>query len=122
MRILILDDERYRHDAFERRFASEETWHAYTLKQFMNRFISQPKFNTIYLDHDIADSKAETGLDAVRFLVDTLKERPDKTPDKIIVHSWNPVGAKAMFEALRLAGLNVTLSTFSTKNGIYTEV
>ena len=119
MRILILDDEEYRHEAFNKAHAADECWHAYTLRQFMDQIERVKKFDVIYLDHDITDSKATTGLDAVRFLVRTLQACPDKMPDKVVVHSWNPIGSVIMTEELRAAGVSTYKRTFHIKDGVY---
>jgi len=104
MNILVFDDDITRHDWFDEYFDDENIWHAYDVKQF-KRALKNVNFDRIYLDHDI--SKKETGMDAIRCII-----LYNISCDHIIVHSWNPVGAKNMVTVLNRAGYHVTRAPF----------
>ena len=72
---------------------------------------------TISLDHDLGaapsdgiyakGSSEETGMKLVEWMIEH-----DLVPEEVIIHSWNPPGARRMAEALNAAGHNVTLAPF----------
>lgn len=99
MKILVLDDENYRHDGFETILSEKhEVHHVYSVRQFRHALQSHV-FEMICFDHDLAD--AETGADAARHLVENV--RPDRWPRQCLIHSWNPSGALNI-ESILLGG------------------
>jgi hypothetical protein len=66
------------------------------------RLLSSRDVDGISLDHDLGlyhFSPEETGYDLVRWMIEN-----DKVPPKVVIHSWNPAGAKRMADALTDAG------------------
>jgi hypothetical protein len=69
------------------------------------------------LDHDLGclpvegiyakGSAEETGLDLVKWMIEA-----DCVPQKVAIHSWNPVGAMRMAKALDEAGLPVMIKPY----------
>jgi len=101
MKILILDDEPYRHDEFDRTLGSRhEVHHVYSVRQFRHA-LGAHSFEMICFDHDLGSS--ETGLDAAMHLVMDVPR--EKWPVHCLVHSWNPIGAVNIETILRRAGL-----------------
>jgi len=119
MNILILDDDKQRHNRFKLWFIGHSVRHVYTVKEFIQQ-ISQNQFDYIFLDHDlndhdaisVSDGREQTGLDAAK----ALSQLPRKFwPKEVIVHSFNPMGAKAMVEELQSHGLKVLRWMFDPK-------
>jgi DNA-binding response OmpR family regulator len=102
MKILFLDDEEYRFNAFKTQNPNVDVdWAINT-----NRAIHLVKNNTYdvaYLDHDLGYN-LPTGKDFVNYLV----SRKDKIPVSLFIcHSMNPVGRANMVEMLSNFGYNV---------------
>ena len=122
MRILILDDDQMRHDAFARRYAGHELTHVYAVAEAQAALIAGG-FDMASFDHDLADFQLEkqpdgsvqerekTGYDVVMFMVSTLPE--DRWPAEIIVHSWNAPRAHQMVEVLRDRGAAASYRPFT---------
>jgi DNA-binding NtrC family response regulator len=100
MKLLFLDDERWRHDLTDRRHPDDVVQHAYTIRQFKNA-LNKERFDVVSLDHDLTVDESETGMDAVRHLVAMPREL---VPVRIVVHSWNQDAARRMMRELRDAG------------------
>lgn len=114
MRILILDDDQTRHDAFARRYDGHELKHVYTVAEARAELL-QGGYDLASFDHDLADYQMEeqldgsvrerekTGYDVVMFLVHEVP--PARWPTEIIVHSWNAPRARQMVEVLKDRGV-----------------
>jgi len=125
MRILILDDEEVRHEAFSHRYDGHEVVGATTYSQFIRYFSEGSPWDLIHLDHDLgepptADSyvdgwggvRAYTGIHAAR----TICEAADHLlPREVIVHSQNPLGSQAMVAELRARGIISSRQPFDLK-------
>lgn len=122
MSVLILDDIKDRHDTFDRMYGVGNCVHSYTYSDFLEKLLASP-YDLIHLDHDLGDFvvNADTYVDgwgktqeyngvhaAIRIceLVDHL------LPKKVIIHSVNPEGARAMLSTLRRRGIDVTWEPF----------
>jgi CheY-like chemotaxis protein len=108
MVILFLDDMEERHD-LATAIAKEhghEIIHAYTAEQAI-WFLGKAHVDAASLDHDLADEHysgpyaspatggtAHSGRAVARWIAEHRK------PPRVLVHSFNPVGAKAMIETL----------------------
>ena len=126
MRILFLDDDKVRHDAFAKQFAHDDRVHVTNYADF-EIALAGDKFDGIFLDHDLNDFGRNsvisdggmygshydyelTGVDAARLIVRLPAE---KIPGTVVVHSWNPGGADNIANILRDAGINVARAPFS---------
>lgn len=126
MRILVLDDDDIRHQAFARRFINHSVVHAMTVDEACDA-LNKEKFDLVHLDHDLNDhghrsvaasmyGQVElTGFDVARFIARDLTI--DNRPDRVVIHSWNPPGAKMMAEILRDADISVSYEPFSVVAG-----
>ena len=113
-RILILDDDKVRHDAFDNIYDDCLVEHAYTYSEFVNK-LNSGKWDLIHLDHDLGDhTSGDVWIDGWgstreyngKNAVDRVCELDNsKRPDEIIVHSINPSGAKTMCQSLTRAGI-----------------
>lgn len=125
MRILILDDISVRHDTFDRIYndPSNEVVHVYRYTTFLD-YLSMFRWDLIHLDHDLGDfvENPDTYVDgwgktreyngghaAMRICELT----DDLLPARIIIHSVNPTGARAMKSMLERRGVPVTWEPFS---------
>jgi hypothetical protein len=111
LRVLILDDDRERHDWFDRHYAGHAVWHVYTVEQMRSTMKREIRFDVAQLDHDLGES--ENGLRAAEFIARTLEER--KRPLNCVIHSWNPTGAQRMLGELLSAGLLATYRPFASR-------
>lgn len=102
MRLLVLDDDPIRHDAFrnrhEKRFEVHSVYDADGAIEALKRF----HFDVATLDHDLG-----TGYPDGSQFVDMMLTQvpPERWPQSVMVHSHNPVGALRMTERLRDAGI-----------------
>lgn len=105
-KVLVLDDDPVRHDAWIRTWINAEYTRANTLAQF-SEALWRTRYDTICLDHDLNDhphlyksckdinkfETYQTGMDAAR----EMKHLPDKLlPKNVLIHSWNRGGASHM--------------------------
>lgn len=113
MRFLVLDDEQYRHDEFERRFRGHDVVHARTVAEAIGA-LSGERFDQVCLDHDLGDDHG-TGQD----VADHIAAMPrDRSPRTVVVHSFNPPGARRMLATLKETGIPAWYRPFTvgTKN------
>lgn len=92
MRVLIFDDEKYRHVAFRKNFIGCTVDHAMTVDQ-VQPLLKLQEYDAIFLDCDIMNDKLQ-GTDLTKWMV----ENKDliNWPKWIFIHSLNHVFAKDM--------------------------
>lgn len=127
-KILILDDEDYRHLRILQMHFGQKCFAVKTAEQAI-KILQSETFTRIYLDHDLADehyglvAKVETYISYDHYMEQKEKEfnegtghavarwlavNPDRSPRaEIIVHSINPAGSARMLETLKKAGRKV---------------
>jgi CheY-like chemotaxis protein len=117
LRILFLDDNSARHKTFEKKVGNGHlVTYVWSAIEAQNVMISEPRFDVFSLDHDLGGeemvdiNKENTGSAVARFIVNELPQ--DKYPEKIIIHSMNPIGAKNMETILVNAGFNAARFPF----------
>lgn len=108
MKVLILDDEKYRHEGFDSALEGNEIWHAYDCRQAIKILEEVGPFDVVYLDYNL--SKELTGLDAARYIA---RMSPERRPKSIRIHSWHPTGAWNMQQILEASGAPVINEPFS---------
>jgi hypothetical protein len=124
MKILILDDNSYRHMEFAHRFADDDRTHCHTYHQAIEA-LNNDFFDVIFLDHDLGDFhdadkyegydgklKEYTGLDVAVYIAKDFGKYLNEKP-RIVVHSVNPVGAPVMRSVLQDAGFDVVWDPFT---------
>lgn len=108
MKILILDDERWRHDELDRAFPGHQIYHAYTYTRFCAEIAKCKFWDMVCFDHDLGTQK--TGADAAKAFI---KSRGMQV-GLCVVHSWNPAGAVRIADTLRVNGQTVIQQVFGT--------
>ena len=103
MKILILDDMQERHEAFSKKYKSPayKLTHVISAKKCIEA-LEDEEFDMVCLDHDLGGktfvtSGENTGYEVCEWItnnVDKVKDTP------IVIHSYNPVGAKNMAKKL----------------------
>lgn len=106
MRVLILDDESVRLDAYAERYKGHIV-HCATNAQEAVDLLGTWHYDIVQLDHDLG-SGCETGERVAQYLASMDAHRPEL----VVVHSHNPVGAKRMLDVLRDAGVNTLREPF----------
>jgi CheY-like chemotaxis protein len=97
LRILVLDDDEARHRAFARKFIGNIVDRCHTATEAIGLLESNSVYDVICLDHDLggqqmADSGPGTGYEVACW----LESHPDKQAKTIILHTFNPSGARNM--------------------------
>ena len=115
-RILFLDDDKARHEHFDKLAKGADVMHVWTAWDCIDVLRDNPKFDAVFLDHDLADFNTHgddpgDGMDVAKFI--NLALSHDKIPDMIIIHSWNVPGAIAMEKEIKRLTPNVKRVQFS---------
>lgn len=110
MRVFVLDDMDERHAYFSRKYG--DTSRAWTAAQAVEVLSHGGPFDLAYLDHDLGDNpdvpSNGTGLDVAHWLAHNTRF----LPRRVVIHSWNPDGARAMVLTLLAAGASVEARPF----------
>ena len=98
MRILILDDDHTRHKHFNRNLIGHVVENTHTAEECIDE-LKDNEWDVVFLDHDLGgevyQASAEgTGWEVAKWLHDN----PKRKPNTVIVHSFNPTGAKNMID------------------------
>jgi CheY-like chemotaxis protein len=111
-RALILDDDEARHLTFKLSLPNYKRRHVRTAKQAILAIEKEPRFDVIYLDHNLEQSgpHAGTGMDVAKYLAHEVD--PDRYPDHVYIHSQNRRRSSVMARVMRRSGLVVTLQPF----------
>ena len=121
-KILFLDDNPARHRLMDERYPGDEIFHAQDLYTFRQMILVEDGWDEIWLDHDLNDFEAKsllhdgneaTGMDACGLMV---RLTIDWTKIKIIVHSSNGNGARAMMKFLTEHGVVSQWNMFDDSN------
>lgn len=125
LRVLFLDDDLMRHDIFSTNHQNEKVLlhQVWTADQAISSIIELPRFDFIFLDHDLCDQNyvgkgyvqgAGTGMDVVDYMCKSMDK--DKWPSAVIIHSWNTYRAEEMERRLKEAGFpNVKRKEFENE-------
>ena len=119
MKVLGVEDDERRMVYFDDWFRSDDLWWAETAEQGVKLLNEHDDFDLVCLDHDLAAThyknlkrSATTAKGTGREVANHLaKKKLDKKPF-VIVHSWNPYGARAMQETLHDAGFDTCQRMF----------
>lgn len=130
MKILVLDDDQLRHDAFKKNLKGHDVTHVYSANDAAKAVKEHAKFDAFFLDHDLADFADSgtgygaaielTGADFAAWLArpEEMGGAPkDKIPSIIWIHSWNPDGAKRMKGWLENLPCNIVVQPWNTETG-----
>jgi CheY-like chemotaxis protein len=102
LKILFLDDDLQRHRAFKNKFPQHDTTYVETAEAAIECFKNN-EYDVACLDHDLGGrayvnsfGEESTGYTVAKW----LSENPDRQPNAIYIHSFNPVGAANMHSLL----------------------
>lgn len=103
MNILIVDDQQYRHQLYEKVYAGNDIYHAYTANDAIE-VLKEQKFDIVQLDYDLADQHYKnldgehqgTGYEVAKY----IEQNPGLWHMKVILHTMNPFGRSRMYAAL----------------------
>ena len=125
MKVLVLDDNPYRHATFAKTFVDHEVTHVTHALKCID-IIQAERFDVIHLDHDLGDFEDEHG--SADYWVDGWGSRREYNgqnvaseiaslpahmcPGEVVVHSVNPEGARRMVSIIAAAGIPVTWQPF----------
>ena len=99
MKILVVEDEEYRRDAFRTKYAGQHQI-VFTKKPAEAiDLLKQGGFGCLFLDHDLGCK--HSGYDIACW----LEEHPEHCPPQIVIHSQNSVGNQKIKAALPQAYL-----------------
>ena len=109
MNILFLDDDNNRTRLARQWFMKHNLLTAETAEEAKEILISNPRFDLAMLDHDLGGkvycpSDENSGYDVALFI--SLMNR-EFMPKQVIVHSFNPTGARKMVSVLSDADIPV---------------
>ncbi len=105
MKVLFLDDSEWRHNLF-REWCSQKNIVAQHVRTADNAAaaMEEEKWDICFLDHDLSDEHYGKGVGELpgdgTGLAKWMSQNPSHIPPKVIVHSWNPDGAKRMVELI----------------------
>lgn len=111
MRIFILEDNDERNVQFRQRYAMHDLTIATNLTEARAKWA--PPYDLVSLDHDLGEpftEGIETGLQFIHFAA-----WPIPLPHRVIVHSYNPEGARLMCLALLDIGCKVSIEPFKVE-------
>ncbi len=134
MRIFILDDDNERHATFAKNLQGHDVFHARTHDEGLAILNNEERFDLFFLDHDLNDfhiegnrsvgpsssmyDSGEKELTGADFAWQVARVLPiDKRPDHVIIHSWNPDGAKNIQVILRNNDISCHYIPFSVDLG-----
>ena len=103
MNILVLEDDPERQNKFRKNFIGHSLIIVDTATEAIS-LLSTRQWQWLFLDHDLGGkvfvfSGKGTGYEVACW----LEEHPDRIPDRVIIHSFNPAGMKRMAMALKEA-------------------
>lgn len=100
-RVLILDDDKGRHDKFKRKLIGNEVCHCYTADEAIEALKNNEPYDYIFLDHDLSTEFEKPGKGTGYEVANWIANHPQKTAKKrIMIHSLNNIGAAAMMKRL----------------------
>ena len=113
MKIFFLDDDKERHRRFMQSRIGQDITQAWNYEEAV-KLLSEQVFDIAYLDHDlsfeaaagIAPSDEKTGTDVADFIA-------AMRPKSVIVHSFNPYGAKRIESIIVRSGIPCRCIPFS---------
>jgi len=100
MRVLILEDSKFRQKVFRHNLIGVIPTFVETAAECIDILNSQERFSILFLDHDLGGQEMQTGQATGTEVAQWLHDNPNKLPVHIIIHSLNPVGANRMMDLL----------------------
>jgi len=120
MNILILDDQKIRHEAFHRIYQGHNVVSVFRFSDFVSQL--DKVWDIIHLDHDLGDwIDADTFVDGwgktqeftgQHAALKVCEMKDELKPKQVIIQSINPEGAMAMKGYLERANIQVVWEPF----------
>ena len=100
MKVLFLDDDSIRLKIARKYFIGHELYLAETAAQAINLLNTESPFDLVHLDHDLGGnvfvpSDEKSGYEVAKYIYLMTNK-----PKKVVVHSFNLVGAEKMMNVL----------------------
>ena len=121
--LLFLDDDPSRHESFKAHWQNTsniEIDYFYTYEEAVLAF-SNKSYDIACLDHDLCiddrycdptgETFEKTGSDLAKYIVNELPRH--KWPKIVIIHSYNPAGAKYMVDTFNSVGIQSVWRPFN---------
>jgi CheY-like chemotaxis protein len=101
LKILILDDDEVRHQAFAKKLIGNLVEHVRTAEDTIYQLIHHGPWDMVFLDHDLGGQQmVESGQGTGYEVAKWLSENKEFLPGCVIIHSYNPAGAKNMLNII----------------------
>ncbi len=123
MKILFLDDDINRCRIARQMFVDDNFSEVETSKDAIDFLEKYSPYDIVCLDHDLGgkisvDSDEQSGYNVAKYISEM---ETDKLPKKVIIHSYNFVGAKRMFDILKNI-VDVSYEPFNLRDDRYKEL
>jgi hypothetical protein len=130
--ILFLDDDKLRHTAFRDNYPRREgdvIHHVFTYREAVEH-LHAFDYDVMFLDHDLSledvmcnpdgPTNAKTGYDFVKYfgLSEQVYQKILARDTFVVVHSYNPVGAKRMVDQLNDYGIRNIYQPFAWRGKV----
>lgn len=119
LKVLFLDDDQNRHDAFRPHCAHVELHAVYTAKEAIQK-LGEHNFDVAFLDHDLGgdsfvpSERGDTGYQVAQYM---SRQQPPVVR-LCVVHSLNPAGSANIHGLLKQAGYSVVQCPFTMLLGV----
>lgn len=116
MKILILEDDQNRIDIFKINLIGESVDYCIEAKEAI-KLINAQKYDLIFLDHDLGgeiyvnSDDENTGYQVAKIIPNSINK-----DTKVIVHSFNPAGAKLMMQAIGRNAVRIPFCNIKFEN------
>ena len=128
MRILILDDDEFRHKFYKRVYSKHDVTHAYTYYEFLRHLDHSSPWDLIHLDHDLGDLQtgdtyvdgwgARREFNGGHASMRICELDDDRLPTQVLIQSVNPDGARVMRSNLQQRGVAVKWVPFGESTAV----
>jgi hypothetical protein len=114
-KILFLDDSEERINRFKAKFVHDYISISRTASEAIS-LLEKNSFDILFLDHDLGGkiycpSDEVSGYAVAEYVA--TKMNKNKLPSKIVIHSYNPSGAKNMLAILHKNGIQAIYEPFN---------
>ena len=100
MKILVLEDDPQRHKVFKRNLIGSEYKIVETAEDCI-ACLKESSWSVLFLDHDLGGKQmVESGPGTGYEVAEWISKNPDQGPNEIVLHTFNPSGAKNMQRVL----------------------
>jgi DNA-binding response OmpR family regulator len=112
LRVLIVEDNEDRMEIFDKVFEHDKTWRALDAPTGVD-LVRERSFDLVMLDRDLGPGGV--GEDVAR----AICALPELQQPFVVVHSWNPDGARRIAEILHEGGVRFMCRMFDANIGLY---